>query len=127
MVEHDSGEERENDTRRDDVLENDVLAVGREFQRGSDAYAEDRSLRHRMAEQTVANNQRLFEQTFQQSDKLNDLETRRRERAEVQTDDRSGLQFRDAALHSTAVGALEGEVVAVGEALEEAVEDDEAE
>ena len=104
---HDSGEAQENDERRDDGLENNQQVVVRDFLRGSDRDDEDRDLRRRMAEQTFANNQRLFEQSYQSDAKLNDLEARRRERAEVQTDDRSGLEFRDAATHSTAASALE--------------------
>src|SRR5690348_526749 len=99
---HDTGEEVENNTRRDDVLENDVQVTGREFQRGSDFYNEDAGLRRRMAEQTFANNQRLFEQTMQQTDKLNSLGERTREDDRVALEDRDGLRFRDAAIHSSA-------------------------
>jgi hypothetical protein len=118
-------ESEENAERRDDVLENNVQVTGREFQRGSDGYAEDRDLRRRYAERSFAQESEMFDRRVQQLDKLNDLEARRRERSEVSTDDRDGLRFRDAAIHSTAVGSLEGEIATVGAALEEAVEDDE--
>jgi len=113
---HDSGEERENDTRRDDGLERDFGVVGRDFMRGSDR--NDILFSEYLADR--AENRKRDNELF-------DARMAARSRQESAHEDRDGLRFRDAAIHSTAVGSLEGEVAAVGDALQEAVEDDEAE
>lgn len=122
--EHDTGEEVENDTRRDDHLEREFGTTGRDFVRGSDRndqlfaeYLRDRELsRQRDAE--------LFDARMSARRNIDSLTERRRERAEVSSDDRDGLRFRDAAIHSTAVGSLEGEIATVGDEEEENVPDE---
>lgn len=129
---HDGGEERENDTRRDDGLEAHQQrasnVIDREFSRGSDYYNELSALRIEAARRSLDRDTEMFndrqklhaelqDRRLAQLGKLDNLEARRRERAEVQSDDRGGLEFRDAAKHSTSIGALESEEVAATNAL----------
>lgn len=114
-------ETQENNERRDDVLERQFI-TGQD--RDQDVWAirerehsEDRSRR-------LQRDDEMFHIRMSQRDKLDDLEARRRERAEVESDDRDGLRFRDAAIHSTAVGSLEGEIATVGDEEEENVPDE---
>ena len=111
----------ENNERRDDVLERDYIRSSDRnddvFQTREREHAEDRARR-------LSRDDEMFHIRMGQRDKLDDLEARRRERAEVATDDRDGLRFRDAAIHSTAVGSLEGEIATVGDEEEENVPDE---
>ncbi len=100
-------EDDENENRRDDVLE-------RDFMRGSDRndvlfseYLKDRQVGRER--ETV-----LFNEELKQG-----------RRTDVQHDDRDSLRFRDAAIHSTAVGSLEGETATVGDEEQENVPDEE--
>ena len=104
-----AGETRENENRRDDRLESDFL-------RGADR---DNELYHERSSDR--------EESRRRSNELFDARMAERNRLGTAHEDRDGLRFRDAAIHSTAVGSLEAEVSAVGDALQEGVEDDEAE
>lgn len=115
---HDNGEAEENDIRRDDNLE-------REFARGSDRNDQMFSEFMRDRELSRQRDAELFDARMSDRRKMDALAERRRERAEVSSDDRDGLRFRDAAIHSTAVGSLEGEVAAVGDEQQENVPDEE--
>ena len=108
---HDVGEERENDTRRDDVLE-------REFNRGTDRNDQEYDLRRRMAEQSFQQSAELFN-TRQVARDNQGAVSGREDQAY------SGLTFRDAAIHSTSVGALEAEEAIVGDEEMENVPDEE--
>lgn len=110
-IEHDTGEERENDTRRDDVLE-------RDFGRASERDNQEYDLRRRMAEATFQRDGELFNERQRARDAQAAVSRREGEAY-------SGLTFRDAAIHSTAVGALEGETAVVGTEQEENVPDEE--
>lgn len=122
---HDYGEAEENDIRRDDHLEREFGVTGRDFQRGSDRDNQEYDLRRRMAEESFRRDSELFDARMSERNKLADLEARRRERAEVSSDDRDGLRFRDAAIHSTAVGSLEAETASVGDEMMENTVDEE--
>ena len=108
---HDFGEEVENDTRRDDHLEREFGDTGRDFVRGSDRNDE-------MFHTRMLRDGELFDARMADRRKMDGLAERRRERAEVQSDDRGGLEFRDAAIHSTAVGALEASTVVAAEDIQ---------
>lgn len=109
---HTNDEAEENAQRRDDVLE-------RQFISGQDHAQDIWAIREREHSEDrarrLSRDDEMFHVRMSQRDKLDDLEARRRERAEVESDDRDGLRFRDAAIHSTAVGSLEGEIATVGD------------
>ena len=110
------------------VLRRNEAVIDRDFLRGSDRDNIEYDLRRRMAEVAFQRDGELFDRRLRERDKLDDLESRRRERSEVSGDDRDGLRFRDAAMHSTAVGALEGITALTGAAeQEEVIEDEEDE
>lgn len=115
------GETQENNERRDDVLE-------RQFITGQDHAQDIWAIREREHSEDrarrLARDDEMFHIRMTQRDKLDDLEARRRERAEVESDDRDGLRFRDAAIHSTAVGSLEAETATVGDEEMENVPDE---
>lgn len=107
----DIGEKVENDDRRDDQLEREFGNGSRDFVRGSDR--NDEMFHVRMQRDTE-----LFDARMGDRRKIDGLAERRRERSEVQADDRAGLEFRDAAIHSTAVGALEASTVVAAEDIQ---------
>lgn len=108
-----SQEDKENENRRDDVLE-------RDFMRGSDR--NDDIFQTRERERAEDRARRLDREDIMFFDYVKDVNVSNNKR-----DARDGLRLRDELVHSTAVGSLEGEISAVGDALQEAVEDDEAE
>lgn len=111
-------EDEENKNRRDDVME-------RQFIRTDGDEQEDRSLRHRMAETTIQQANELFDARMRQRNEQDHAVNADRARVAVQRDEIYGLTFRDAAIHSTAVGSLEGEIATVGDEEEENVPDEE--
>ncbi len=108
---HDLGEEIENDTRRDDVLESDFI-------RHSDRNNQEYDLRRRMAEQSFQQSAELFN-TRQKARDAQAAVTAREEQSY------SGLTFRDASAHSTAIASLEAENSIVGDEQMENVPDEE--
>lgn len=86
-------ETRENDERRDDVLE-------REFMGERDRDRQEYDLRRRVAERSYAQESELFNLRQVARDAQAAVTSR-------EDQSYSGLAFRDAALHSTAVGAEE--------------------
>ena len=105
---HDFGEEVENDTRRDDGLENNQQVVVRDFQRGSDRNDEDRSVR-------LQRDQEMFDARMKRDSELFDARMAARNRLDVAHEDRDGLRFRDALEHSTSIASLEAQIAAVGD------------
>jgi hypothetical protein len=115
-------ETRENNERHDDVL-------SRQFIGGNDNDQAARSLERRMGEGTLAsflasqqaNTAAQVAQTAaaQTTRDAGDALHRREETFQ------SGLTFRDAAMHSTAVASLEGETATVGDEEQENVPDEE--
>lgn len=106
-----SEDSRENANRRDDIVERDIM-------RGSDR--DDDIWQTRERERAEDRARRLERSDILFSNYVNNVNS-----ADVKRDDRDGLRFRDASIHSTAVGALEGEISAVGAAMQEEVDENE--
>ncbi len=140
---HDYGEAEENDIRRDDHLEREFGVTGREFQRGSDSYAEMSGLRLEMMRKSFADSSEdrarrlaaedvlagreaeLFNERMLKSIAERGMAERTKEDDRVALEDRDIVRFRAASFGQVATSALEGQTATVGEEEQENVPDEE--